>query len=601
MKKRKRLRRASSDYLHGIDVLGAAVRAPRSPAPRAPSRSSSAASYSTSSRVISAAAALPTSSAAGQKVAMTAAQKVAQAVQAKQTAQQKAKEDAQVNQAKAKGQAAAQRAMAAGSKVSGRLPKIGQKVASIGTRFMQKVTSLQGDVIGDLESDLLGVMMANTFISRLAAATRMITQSDEVTAIASVATIADSVNTLLTQLNSYLQQANATPGTTTSMPALASSIPQLNTLITSGTAIVNRCTDVTNNYDPSGGDTSVVGVVNQIQTDANNWTTQAQAAISAAAQAAGAASADTTSAYGGDSGGGGGGGGDDGGGDDGGGDPFGDDGGDSGDGGFPDDGGGDQPDDGSGQGSGDFQNYGNGQGGDFGDAYAGFRRARGFGDNDRGEGLPPDDGGDSGDGADWGAINSELAAPDLDTMDSYPDTEEIADRQIDAAVEGDMARHYVHGIDILGADVIPAAGQTYNDHATVLAVQTALKNKGYDPKGLDGVFGPNTSKAIKAMQSDAGIPQTGVIDSGVLMALGVSAPSSSIVSSSSGSGSAGAYARLAPYAAGAPVPPGGTPGAPVGFWAQPLYQGSPLKRWQGALGLGGLALLGTGIALAVRK
>lgn len=80
---------------------------------------------------------------------------------------------------------------------------------------------------------------------------------------------------------------------------------------------------------------------------------------------------------------------------------------------------------------------------------------------------------------------------------------------------------------VLGVQTIPSAGVNYNaDHDTVLAVQKALKAKGYDPGKLDGVFGSKTSSAIKAMQKDANLPQTGDVDYGVLIALQVSAPSS---------------------------------------------------------------------------
>jgi peptidoglycan hydrolase-like protein with peptidoglycan-binding domain len=83
--------------------------------------------------------------------------------------------------------------------------------------------------------------------------------------------------------------------------------------------------------------------------------------------------------------------------------------------------------------------------------------------------------------------------------------------------------HYVFGSDVLGEDIIPKAGVTYTDKATVTAVQQVLLSRNYDPGIIDGRYGTNTANAIKRMQADAGIPQTGVIDSGVLMALGISA------------------------------------------------------------------------------
>jgi hypothetical protein len=78
---------------------------------------------------------------------------------------------------------------------------------------------------------------------------------------------------------------------------------------------------------------------------------------------------------------------------------------------------------------------------------------------------------------------------------------------------------------VLGVDTVPSVGQTFTDRDTVLAVQTALKSRGFDPGTLDGVMGPNTAAAIRRMQAADGAPQTGVIDYGVLSALKVQAPS----------------------------------------------------------------------------
>src|SRR5277367_999267 len=81
---------------------------------------------------------------------------------------------------------------------------------------------------------------------------------------------------------------------------------------------------------------------------------------------------------------------------------------------------------------------------------------------------------------------------------------------------------------ILGDVTIPTAGANYTDAKTVAAVQSVLVKKGYDcgktgpnGDGVDGVFGPSTKKAILKMQNDAGIPQTGIIDEGVISALKV--------------------------------------------------------------------------------
>jgi peptidoglycan hydrolase-like protein with peptidoglycan-binding domain len=48
--------------------------------------------------------------------------------------------------------------------------------------------------------------------------------------------------------------------------------------------------------------------------------------------------------------------------------------------------------------------------------------------------------------------------------------------------------------------------------ARVLLLQTTLKEKGFDPGKLDGVFGENTTNAIIAYQASIGLPQTGLAD-----------------------------------------------------------------------------------------
>lgn len=82
---------------------------------------------------------------------------------------------------------------------------------------------------------------------------------------------------------------------------------------------------------------------------------------------------------------------------------------------------------------------------------------------------------------------------------------------------------------VFGAVTIPAAGQVYKDRDTVLAVQKALLDSGYDvgKAGADGKWGPSTATAIRQMQAAHNMPQTGEIDYGVLAALNVPAPSSS--------------------------------------------------------------------------
>lgn len=66
--------------------------------------------------------------------------------------------------------------------------------------------------------------------------------------------------------------------------------------------------------------------------------------------------------------------------------------------------------------------------------------------------------------------------------------------------------------------------QQYTDRNTVLRVQTALVSRGINVGALDGVMGPKTAAGIRAWQKSAAIPETGVIDYGVLLGLGVPVP-----------------------------------------------------------------------------
>jgi peptidoglycan hydrolase-like protein with peptidoglycan-binding domain len=54
-------------------------------------------------------------------------------------------------------------------------------------------------------------------------------------------------------------------------------------------------------------------------------------------------------------------------------------------------------------------------------------------------------------------------------------------------------------------------GKPYMNGADAKAVQTALLAAGYDPKGVDGSFGPNTEAAIKAYQAKNGLEVDGIV------------------------------------------------------------------------------------------
>src|ERR1700730_5557521 len=67
-----------------------------------------------------------------------------------------------------------------------------------------------------------------------------------------------------------------------------------------------------------------------------------------------------------------------------------------------------------------------------------------------------------------------------------------------------------------GARMKPAGS-----YAQVVAMQQALKDKGFDPGGADGVMGPRTTAALKAYQKSEKLPPTGTMDSGTGAKLGV--------------------------------------------------------------------------------
>lgn len=163
---------------------------------------------------------------------------------------------------------------------------------------------------------------------------------------------------------------------------------------------------------------------------------------------------------------------------------------------------------------------------------------------------------------------------------------------------------YLVGSLVLAGDdgddnvTIPSVGQTYTDSVTVRAVQTALKSKGFDPGTIDGKYGPHTEAAIKKMQLSASMPQTGVIDYGVLMALGVSIPAPYIPSASASSSyapSSGGYASVVPAAS--------APGVTLSK-ANPAHPAASdsIPGWKiGVIAGAGALLIGGITVLAVRR
>ncbi|MEG1894168.1 MAG: peptidoglycan-binding protein [Clostridia bacterium] len=54
---------------------------------------------------------------------------------------------------------------------------------------------------------------------------------------------------------------------------------------------------------------------------------------------------------------------------------------------------------------------------------------------------------------------------------------------------------------------------------SVEILQNALKNAGYDPGSLDGLFGTKTQSALKAFQKTKNLPETGIADTNTWLAL----------------------------------------------------------------------------------
>jgi hypothetical protein len=67
------------------------------------------------------------------------------------------------------------------------------------------------------------------------------------------------------------------------------------------------------------------------------------------------------------------------------------------------------------------------------------------------------------------------------------------------------------------ADALPLARGTNGDRA--FAVQYALARLGVPVGTVDGKFGPRTERAVKAFQTSAGLPATGIVDANTLRAL----------------------------------------------------------------------------------
>lgn len=167
------------------------------------------------------------------------------------------------------------------------------------------------------------------------------------------------------------------------------------------------------------------------------------------------------------------------------------------------------------------------------------------------------------------------------------------------AVIGDFGTGAAPSVD--QGDFGPASGgMHYTDSATITAVQKALKSKGFDPGPIDGKFGTKTEDAlfkflgVHGPPDDVALVRLGVTPGGG--GQGAQAPSPSTSRSAAPSGG---YASIfsSPSAPSKPAPMA----AMTSFWAQPLWEGSPVKRWQGAVGGAGLFALTGGLLFLVRR
>lgn len=62
---------------------------------------------------------------------------------------------------------------------------------------------------------------------------------------------------------------------------------------------------------------------------------------------------------------------------------------------------------------------------------------------------------------------------------------------------------------------------TTGSHAQVMAMQQALKDKGFDPGPIDGALGPRTTSAVKKYQKSENLTVTGKMDQDMAAKLGV--------------------------------------------------------------------------------
>ncbi|WP_409296046.1 L,D-transpeptidase family protein [Peribacillus sp. SCS-26] len=83
-----------------------------------------------------------------------------------------------------------------------------------------------------------------------------------------------------------------------------------------------------------------------------------------------------------------------------------------------------------------------------------------------------------------------------------------------------------YGFKVKGGDAAPAPQPAKvlkkgSRGAEVMALQKKLTSLGYSTKGIDGIFGSNTEKAVKAFQKKKGLKADGIVGSATKKALGL--------------------------------------------------------------------------------
>lgn len=83
---------------------------------------------------------------------------------------------------------------------------------------------------------------------------------------------------------------------------------------------------------------------------------------------------------------------------------------------------------------------------------------------------------------------------------------------------------------VFSFDILSASAATYRQGdrgSAVTTIQTKLKNWGYYSGSVDGIFGSQTTTAVRSFQRKNGLTVDGVVGSATQRALGMSSPASS--------------------------------------------------------------------------